>query len=354
MDVNTTFRKKDKGWQYIISYKVNGKWKQKAKQGFLLKSDAKEAADKRLLEIKKELKDTILDATYETITFKELGNVFMEHSKLYKEFNSIEKIKNTIKKFNRLQDKKVKDIKKMHVQSCIDDCIKEGLKYRTITTYLTQLKLILNYYKDNYDSSYIVPDKLKLPKKTAVEKKALTKEELLNLLEKLKQKNDVLYIVSLLAGTTGLRIGEIEGLTWSDIQGNELNVDKQWKRLKDGSVGFGSLKNNKKRMVPIPEKTLKELKSYHKTHPTDLTNRIIITNKFYLINTLNRTLKELAGVSVHELRHTYATLLVASNTMDFKTIARILGHNVEQTLKTYSHVNDSMYKNAQEQIAKIF
>ena len=31
MDYNITYRQKDKGWQYIISYKVNGKWKQKSK-----------------------------------------------------------------------------------------------------------------------------------------------------------------------------------------------------------------------------------------------------------------------------------------------------------------------------------
>ncbi|WML35385.1 Arm DNA-binding domain-containing protein [Clostridium sp. OS1-26] len=35
MDYNITWRKKDKGWQCIISYKDStGKWKQKSKQGF--------------------------------------------------------------------------------------------------------------------------------------------------------------------------------------------------------------------------------------------------------------------------------------------------------------------------------
>lgn len=32
LQYNITYRQKDKGWQYIISYKVDSKWRQKAKQ----------------------------------------------------------------------------------------------------------------------------------------------------------------------------------------------------------------------------------------------------------------------------------------------------------------------------------
>ncbi|BDR64449.1 hypothetical protein K134307016_13830 [Clostridium tetani] len=58
-------------------------------------------------------------------------------------------------------------------------------------------------------------------------------------------------------------------------------------------------------------------------------------------------------ITIHELRHTYATRLIA-NGVDFKTAARILGHSVEQTLKTYSHVNDDMLKKAHQVIQNIF
>ena len=34
MEYNITYRQKDKDWQYIISYKVNGKWKQRRKYEF--------------------------------------------------------------------------------------------------------------------------------------------------------------------------------------------------------------------------------------------------------------------------------------------------------------------------------
>ena len=44
MKTTTTYRQKDNGWQIIVSWKdENGRWRQKSRQGFARKSDAKEA-----------------------------------------------------------------------------------------------------------------------------------------------------------------------------------------------------------------------------------------------------------------------------------------------------------------------
>ena len=58
-------------------------------------------------------------------------------------------------------------------------------------------------------------------------------------------------------------------------------------------------------------------------------------------------------VTVHELRHTFATILIQNN-VDFKTAAKLLGHDVEQTMNTYSHVNDEMLERAKNVIQKFF
>ena len=42
MQYNFTIRKKDKGFQIIVAYKDGYKWKQKSKQGFKTKREAKE------------------------------------------------------------------------------------------------------------------------------------------------------------------------------------------------------------------------------------------------------------------------------------------------------------------------
>jgi len=41
MQYNFTIRKKDKGYQIIVSYKDGIKWKQKSKQGFATQREAK-------------------------------------------------------------------------------------------------------------------------------------------------------------------------------------------------------------------------------------------------------------------------------------------------------------------------
>jgi len=43
-----------------------------------------------------------------------------------------------------------------------------------------------------------------------------------------------------------------------------------------------------------------------------------------------------------------------SNGMDFKTAAELLGHDVQETYRTYSHVTNDMLKNAAKKIDEIF
>ena len=58
-------------------------------------------------------------------------------------------------------------------------------------------------------------------------------------------------------------------------------------------------------------------------------------------------------ISVHGLRHTYATMLIG-NKIDFKTAAKFLGHSVDMTIKIYSHVNQDMIDAATLKIKNIF
>ena len=69
---------------------------------------------------------------------------------------------------------------------------------------------------------------------------------------------------------------------------------------------------------------------------------------------LSELSKELGyNICLHELRHTYATKLIA-NGIDFKTAAYLLGHKVEQTMNTYSHVTNDMISNARNIINQNF
>ncbi|WP_294405741.1 site-specific integrase [uncultured Clostridium sp.] len=360
LEYNITYRQKDKGWQYIISYKINGKWKQKSKQGFKTKKDAKPAAEKEALNLIKSFKNEIVSPDYDSITFKKLSDVFIDHLQLYRENNTIEAYRYSINAFNELDSIKIKDIKKIHIQNIVDKFIKnDSVKVSTIRTYLIRIKKIFKYYVENYDPSYIVFDKITLPEiKENSNKKAITKTELDNLLKTLKEKHyGKYYIAALIAGTCGLRCGEVLGLTWNSIDSkkSELNITQQWKKdKKTKKYSFGSLKGtNSYRTIPISKFVLNELLEYKKVCITDINNRIVPCTDSSIKKYLNPYLKEISNISIHELRHTYATLLI-SNGIDFKTAAKLLGHDVQQTLKTYSHVTDDMLKKATETITQIF
>lgn len=357
MDYNITYRQKDKGWQFIISYKVNGKWKQKSKQGFKTKKEAKPEAEKVLKELKKKLKNNlIVNETINSLTFELLHENFIEHIKLYKEYSTIKGYKNAYSCFSSLKNYKVNDIKSIDIQRCVDQLIKNNRKIDTIKTYIRRISLEFEYYIETYNSIYINPTKkIKLPAdKKNNSKKALTKKELDYLLENLKGSK--YFIVAYIAANTGLRCGEILGLTWADLdeKKSSLIVNKQWKLLKDGKSGFGELKTkNSNRSVPITKTFIKTLKEYKSSSPLSIDNRIAPFNKASIEKYLNPKLREFADISIHELRHTYATLLIY-NGLDFKTVAKILGHDVKQTFNTYSHVTDDMMNDAFKTIEKIF
>lgn len=364
MEYNVTYRDKDKGIQVIVSYKDHyGKWKQKSKQGFKKKGDAKKAADKIIEELK-ELNKVQLSDEYKGITFREFKELYLKDVELHFEYKTFACYQSIFNKVSKLDNMIVEDIRFIHIQDCVNDMVREGMKSSSIVAYTAKLKTI---FKNAVKTYKIIPtspidNDVRIPESKEDDKmKALTKYELDDLLSKIKSKP--MYITSLIASTCGLRIAEIIGLTWNDIDfaNSTLNVNKQWKRLKNGTIGFGPLKTkNSNRIVPIPTNTLNELISYKENSITDLNNRIIIERQ---VNTMATKLKKEYvklgyDITVHDLRHTYATLLISgdhsSPGLDFKTVAKLLGNTVEMVMRTYSHVNQDMIKTATNKINSVF
>jgi integrase len=359
MQYNITTRKKDKGIQYIISYKDNtGTWKQKSKQGFAKVGDAKVAALEKARKIEAELElQASVNREHEGKTFKEFKDMYVKHITLYREGNTVTAYSDTFKAFSRLNDLEVCKIESVDIQECVDDMVKSGLAVTTIKSYLSRIRTAFNYAVKplKMTASNPVSDIDISMEKNKSEKVALTQSQLSDLLSKIKNRK--YYLISLIAAKCGLRIGEIIGLTWDDIDDKKciMNIKQQWKRLKDGAYGFGELKSkNSYRKVPIPSEVMSELEKFKKEYPLNYNKRVLSIKN---VNTTCNALKVVytkAGydISVHELRHTYATTLVA-NGADFKTVAYLMGHDVKQTLETYSHVTDDMMKGAIDLINKI-
>ena len=359
MDYNVNYRKKDKGIQVIVSYKVGNKWKQKSKQGFedsrIGKRKAKEWAENTIQELK-ELDTANIDMM--DITFKDFYNMYISDHKANLSPNSLVGYNyafNSVKDLHKLEMAK---IKKIDMQRIFDNL---KLSANSKNTLLARIKCMFNSAINEYEIISKNPCiSVKLEKTKTREKRALTQDELKDLLSKLKTNKTIrAYITSVLASKCGLRLGEILGLTWDkiDFKNREITIDKQWNILdkKNNIYGFKKLKShNSYRTIPVSAEVIDILKEYKNNYPISITGRLInIKSSNSYSNVLIKIYRRMGyDISIHELRHTYTTNLIA-NGIDFKTAAMLIGDTVDMVMKVYSHVNKDMMNKARDIINTI-
>ncbi len=195
----------------------------------------------------------------------------------------------------------------------------------------------------------------KLPKSNYAPKKILNEEQLEKFMKAILSEpmwHDFFYTEI----TTGLRLGEICGLKWDDldIDSGKLKVQRSVSQAEGGGVVVGETKTEKgKRTILLPKGTLHILKERKKNTVTEwifpsLINPEKPTAPSSAYQRLKVILKDagLPDIRFHDLRHTFATHALTSG-VDAKTLSGILGHtNASFTLDTYTHVTTDMQKNA--------
>lgn len=157
------------------------------------------------------------------------------------------------------------------------------------------------------------------------------------------------YVFFSLAFYTGARKGEINALTWADIDGPILHIRRSIAQKLKGADRETPPKNKSSyRDLQMPQALLHIL-SEHKCRQqadTAFSESWRICGgaeclRDTSIDHRNRQFADEAGlphIRIHDFRHTHATLLV-NNSISIQEIARRLGHsNVEQTWNTYAHL----------------
>ena len=166
--------------------------------------------------------------------------------------------------------------------------------------------------------------------------------------------------------TTGLRIGEICGLKWSDIdiENGTITVKRTIERIYmiDDDVKHTKLvintpkTKNSYREIPMNKELLAMVKPLKKVVNANfyvLTNEEKPTEPRTYRNYYYRLMQRLdiPCLKYHGLRHSFATRCVESN-CDYKTISVLLGHaNITTTLNLYVHPNMEQKKRC---IGKMF
>jgi len=176
--------------------------------------------------------------------------------------------------------------------------------------------------------------KVKHLKEPAGRLRYLTREEVQRLLAECKNPN--LRAVVSLAVNTGMRRGEILGLTWE-------NVD-----LRNGFILVGQSKNGDRREIPINGAAHEALKAIVRRIDTP---HVFCDKKGNVFkggrNAFERACKR-AGIynfRFHDLRHTAASFMAMAG-VDLMAIKQILGHKTIQMTLRYSHLSPGHLRNA--------
>ena len=177
-----------------------------------------------------------------------------------------------------------------------------------------------------------------------------TEPEIVRLAHHIVDEPDLTGLGILLALNSGLRLGELCALRWSDIDlhAGFLRVEREVQRLYEKGCTKLIVQPPKSesslRRIPLPADIL-SLLAAHKPKTAGsvclLTGTAAPLEPRTMQNRYRALLKR-AGVpyrNFHALRHTYATRCIEQN-VDVKSVSEMLGHSdVRITLQTYVHVS---------------
>lgn len=296
---------------------------------------------------RKVLKQLELDFTKGKLNLSPTKNILLyDYLNEYLKFSKTNKARNTyrlelgiannLKSFygnimlTELNNKSIEDYKSERVS--------KGLKPNSTNRELMIIRFLLGKAKDwEYIDNIPKISVLKVPKKPP---KFLSVEDANKLIA---SSNMWLRAIILLLLNTGMRIGEVLELKFSDI-----DLDK-------GVILATSKKTKDYRVIPINKNLESILEWYTKYYVNPRTMKVSIrhaSQKEYIFchpdgssiksikTSFNKACKR-AGIEAtpHTLRHTFASHLVM-NQVDLVSIKELLGHSNISTTMIYSHVSE--------------
>ncbi len=367
-------KRKDGAWEARVTVGIDANGKQIRKS---LYGKTKKDAFEKMTDLQNNLQKGIISNPTEMTVSEWLEQYMLKYKKKYVRpatYNNYSvKVKNHINPI--IGNHKLKSLQQIHIQDMVNRLQDKGLSPSTITDIF---KLLHNALETAIDAGYIArnpANRVKLPKVPKPQINVLTPEQQDAFVEQAKVTYmGNMYIFDL---CTGMRLGELLALRWSDIDfpNNILHVNHSLYKSKDPDdpsshwrLYFGDPKTEAgKRTIPlndVAEKVLTDVymqqeESKHKAGDAYEDDDLVFCTQFGRPldpNNMRRTFYSICdkigikGLHPHCLRHTFTTR-GAENDVDVRVMQRLLGHsNIQETANTYTHVLDTL---KQEDVKKL-
>ena len=227
----------------------------------------------------------------------------------------------------------------------------QPLSSKTVNDIHTVIKSSMEYAK--YNGYTVICNLSKVTiKKTDKEMRILNQDEQTKLTQFLVNEMDLSKFGILLSLYTGIRIGELCALQWSDfdMENKVIKINKTLQRIQniDGVKGCKTkivITEPKSqcsvREIPIPNAIMNYVEMFHRSQ-----KEYILTGEkknFVEPRTMQNRFKNyleksgIESVNFHALRHTFATRCIELG-FEIKSLSEILGHaSVNITLNRYVH-----------------
>ncbi|WP_054948944.1 tyrosine-type recombinase/integrase [Numidum massiliense] len=342
-----SFQKRGKTWQYTVSAKP----KPIRKGGFRTKKEAQVAA----AEVEAKLQKGVVPHLRKE-PFDEYFEGWIRTYKTDIAKNTLERYYTTLETVREhFAGVPIQSITKRSYQSFLNEYAKTHAK-ATTRKLNTHIRACV---KDAIDEGIIAIDFTRNATLTGnlaakkPEEKHLSYFESKRLLAELYKRLDsgLTYYLLLLGLTSGMRFGEMVGLTKKDFdyRANTITVNKAWGYTRRMPSGFCKTKNEQSnRVIRMDRHTMDVFKNLIESGPANIHGLVFFSprSKYQVISNTaaNKVLKGLLEkmniepISLHGLRHTHASILLYKR-LSIYYVSERLGHkDIQTTLDTYAHV----------------
>jgi integrase len=240
----------------------------------------------------------------------------------------------------RLGPVRLSEVTRNDLQDLADELLADGSSPSKVRNTIMPLRAIYSRAIHRGEVSINPTTGLRLPALEDRKDRIATPDEAETLLAVLPPGERVVWATAFYAG---LRRGELIALRWSDVDlaKSEIRVERGWDPV-EGPIPAKSKKG--KRKVPIPAALsdyLRELRadSWTEGFVFGRGPEVPLQANALVGRTKRRWKAEsLAPITLHECRHTYASLMIAAG-VNFKALSEFMGHaDISITLDRYGHL----------------